>query len=38
MGSRVSGVIWLVVGVVWGVLAFLGWRMPERVFRNPERA
>ena len=32
------GAGYLLVGVFWLVLAFLGWRKPERVFRNPERA
>jgi uncharacterized membrane protein len=32
------GIGYLLVGVVWGVLAFLGWWKPKRVFRNPERA
>jgi hypothetical protein len=35
---RWTGVAYLLIGLVWGVFAFLGWRKPKRVFRNPERA
>ena len=37
-GEPWIGVGYLLVGIIWGVLAFLGWRKPKRVFRNPERA
>jgi hypothetical protein len=32
------GMGYLLIAVLWGVIALLGWRKPRRVFRNPERA
>jgi hypothetical protein len=29
------GIVYLLIGIVWGMLAFLGWWKPQRVFRSP---